>query len=228
MTLPADHPQRFLLSNEVHARPQEALHPPVRVSYLAVTIEPEERDAEHVHVAALCARYGAHPPPPDATHFSADLGPFRFTWEPHTEFTSYTFTQQGAGARPFSDPAARTVPAEWLAAIPGRTMVALHADVLDRGQPMPDASVIAAYFQGNHVVGAGVGDGAGAVFTDFRAHADGFGRILVFDRALSRRQVGRTLQRMFEIETYRVMALLALPIARSAAPRVRAMEGELG
>jgi len=228
MTLPENHPQRFLLANEVHARPQEAMQPPVRVSYLALTVDPDARDAEHAHVAALCTRYGAHPPPPDATHFSADLGPFRFTWEPHTEFTSYTFAQQGAGAQPFADPAARTVPAEWLAAIPGRTVVALHADVLDRTQRMPDASVIAAYFQGNHVVGAGVGDGAGAVFTDFRVHADGFGRILLIDRELSRRQVGRTLQRMFEIETYRVMALLALPIARSAAPRVRAMEGELG
>ncbi len=228
MSLPENHPQRFLLANEVHARPQEALQPPVRVSYLAVAVEPDSRDAEHAHVAALCARYGAHPPPADATHFSADLGPFRVTWERHTEFTSYSFSQKGAGVRPFADPAARSVPGEWLGAIPGRTVVAVHADVLDRTQPMPDAAEIAACFEGNYVVGSGVGDGAGAVFTDFRVHADGFGRVLVFDRELSRRQVGRMLQRMFEIETYRVMALLALPIARGAAPSVREMESELG
>jgi uncharacterized membrane-anchored protein len=228
VTLPENHPQRYVLANEVHARPQEALQPPVRVSYVALAVEPDGRDAEHAHVAALCARYGAHPPPADASHFTADLGPFRVAWERHTEFTSYTFTQRGGGTHPFADPAIRAVPAEWVAAIPGRTVVAVHADVLDRAQPMPDASAIAAYFEGNYVVGSGVGDGAGAVFTDFRVHADGFGRILVIDRELSRRQVGRTLQRMFEIETYRVMALLALPIARSAAPQVRAMEGELG
>jgi uncharacterized membrane-anchored protein len=226
--LPENHPQRFLLANEVHARPQEALQPPVRVSYLAVAVEPDSRDAEHAHVTVLCARYGAHPPPADATHFTADLGPFRVAWERHTEFTSYTFTQRGAAAEPFADPAIRALPAEWVAGIPGRTVVAVHADVLDRTQRMPDASVIAAYFEGNYVVGAGVGGGGGALFTDFRVHADGFGRILLFDRELSRRQVGRTLQRMFEIETYRVMALLALPIARAAAPGVRAMEGELG
>lgn len=228
MNLPENHPQRFPLANEVHARPQEALQPPVRVSYLAVMVDPEGRDREHVHVAALCARYGAHPPPADATHFSGDLGPFRVTWERHTEFTSYTFSQRGAGARPFADPAARSLPAEWLAAIPGRTVVAVHAEVLDRMQSMPDASEIAACFEGNYVVGSGVGEGAGAMFTDFRVHADGFGRVLVIDRELSRRQVGRMLQRMFEIETYRVMALLALPIARGAAPSVREMEGELG
>jgi uncharacterized membrane-anchored protein len=228
VSLPENHPQRFLLANEVHARPQEALQPPVRVSYLAVAVEPDSRHSEYAHVEALCGRYGAHPPPADATHFTADLGPFRVAWERHTEFTSYTFTQRGAATQPFTDPAIRAVPAEWVAGIPGRTVVAVHADVLERTQRMPDASVIAAYFEGNYVVGAGVGGGGGALFTDFRVHADGFGRILLIDRELSRRQVGRTLQRMFEIETYRVMALLALPIARAAAPRVRAMEGELG
>ncbi len=227
MNLPENHSQRFLLANEIHARPQEALQPPVRVSYLAVAVDPDGRDREHAHIAALCARYGAHPPPPDATHFGADLGPFRVTWERHTEFSSYMFARPGAGARPFADPAVNAVPADWLAGIPASTMVAMHADVLDRAQPMLGASAIAACFDGNHVVGAAVGDGAGDVFTDFRVHADGFGRCLVIDRELSRRQVGRTLQRLFEIETYRVMALLALPIARAAGPRVRAMESEL-
>jgi uncharacterized membrane-anchored protein len=227
MNLPENHPQRFLLANEIHARPQDPLRPPARASYLAVEVDPGQQEQEHAHIATLCVRYGAHPPPADATHFSADLGPFRVTWERHTEFSSYTFSRRGASERPFSDPAARSVPADWLAAIPGRTVVAAHADVLERTQVMPGASEIAACFQGNYVVGASVGGGAGAVFTDFRVHADGLGRFLLIDRELSRRQVGRTLQRLFEIETYRVMALLALPIARAAAPRVREMEGEL-
>lgn len=227
MKLPENHPQRFALANEIHARPQEAVQPPARVSYIAVSVEPEDRDREHAHVSALCERYGAHSPPADATHFSTDLGAFRITWERHTEFSSYTLSRPGAGGEPFSDTAAGAVPVEWLAAIPGRTVVAAHAQVLDRSQAMPSASEIAGRFHGNYVVGASVGGGAGAVFTDFRVHADGFGRFLVIDRDLSRRQVGRTLQRLFEIETYRMMALLALPIARDIGPRVRAMEHEL-
>ena len=227
MKLPENHPQRFALANEIHARPQEALQPPARASYIAVAVEPEERDQEHAHVGALCERYGAHPPPLDATHFSRDLGSFRVTWERHTEFSSYTFSRPGTGAEPFAEVAIRAVPAEWLAGIPGRTVVAAHAEVLDRALPMPGASEIARCFEGNYVVGAAIGDGAGAAFTDFRVHADGFGRFLVIDRALSRRQVGRALQRLFEIETYRMMALLALPIARTIAPRLRSMEHEL-
>ena len=227
MQLPDSHPQRFQLANEVHARPHEPLKAPERAFYLAVLLEPGDRAREHAHVAALCERYGRHPPPAEAIHFSVDLGPLRLRWERHTEFSSYTFFVRGGGAKPFAEPAARAVPPEWLAAIPGRSIVALHAELVEREKPVPSGSGIAAAFGGNYVIGAGVGDGAGAAFTDFRVHADGCGRVLVYDRELSRFQAGRTLQRLFEIETYRMMALLALPVARELAPRVAAMEREL-
>jgi len=227
MQLPDNHPQRFQLANEVHARPHEPLKAPERAFYLAVLVEPGARGEEHAHVAALCERYGRHPPPAEAIHFSADLGPLRLRWERHSEFSSYTFFVRGGSGQPFAEPAARAVPPEWLAAVPGRSIVALHAELVARDKPVPSGSGIAAAFGGNYVVGAGVGDGAGAAFTDFRVHADGCGRVLVYDRELSRYQAGRTLQRLFEIETYRMMALLALPVARELGPRVAAMEREL-
>jgi uncharacterized membrane-anchored protein len=52
-------------------------------------------------------------------------------------------------------------------------------------------------------------------------------RFVVCNRSLTERQAGRTLQRLFEIETYRMMALLALPIARRLAPRIAAIEASL-
>ncbi|MDA8107331.1 MAG: DUF3422 domain-containing protein [Betaproteobacteria bacterium] len=227
MRLPDNHPERFQLANEVHARPHEALRAPERASYLAALLEPGERAHEHAHVAALCERHRVHAPPADAIHFAAALGAFRLRWERHTEFSSYAFFVPGRSARPFAEPAVGAVPADWLRAIPGRTVAALHAELLERAAPMPGASEIAATFGGNYVVGSGVGEGAGAAFTDFRIHADGFGRLLVIDRELSRFQAGRTLQRLFEIETYRMMALLALPVARRMAPRLLEMEREL-
>jgi uncharacterized membrane-anchored protein len=185
------------------------------VFYLALLIEPAERPAEHALLRALCERYGVAAPPADAIHYSVKLGAFRLRWEKHTEFSSYAFHGEGE------------VPADWLAAIPGRTLVAATAQVHARSQPEPGAAEIAALFEHNDVVGADVGEGAAHVYTDFRIHADGFIRFAVFDRGLSRRQAGRTVQRLFEIETYRMMALLALPLARAAAPQLRDMEREL-
>lgn len=227
MQLPPSHPQRFLLANEVHARPQDALDAPERVFHLAVLTSPADREAEFAHVAALCERYGAGPPPADAIHFVADLGPFRFRWERHTEFASYTFFARGAAPRPFASPAAALVPAEWLAGIPGQTLVAASADLMPRDWQLPSPAGIAALFEGNTVVGAEIGEGAGVAFTDFRVHAEGAGRFLVVDRGMSRRQAGRMVTRLFEIETYRVLALLSLPVARAAASEVGALEREL-
>jgi uncharacterized membrane-anchored protein len=227
MPLPPDHPQRFALANEVHARPNEALTAPERASYVALLVDAEQKAREHAHVAALCERYSRHPPPVDAIHFSADLGPFRLRWERHAEFSSYTFLKSGAAERLFVAPVSTLVPAEWFAGIPGQTIVAAHAELVGRVAALPPAQEIAASFAGNYVVGAEIGEGVGAAFTDFRVHEDGFGRFLIFDRGMSRFQSGRMLQRLFELETYRVMALLTLPVARELSPRLARMERDL-
>ncbi len=227
MQAPENHDLRLELANEVHARPHEALKAPLRASYLAVLVEPADREREHAHVAALCVDAGMAPPPREPIHFSVELGAFRLRWERHAEFSSYTILRPGPDPGRFSDPAAAIVPGTWLREIPGRTLAAAHAELRERPAAMPPASEIAAAFEGNYVVGAEVGEGVAAAFTDFRIHADGFGRFLVIDRGLSRYQAGRTLQRLFEIETYRMMALLALPIARAVSPQLGGMEREL-
>ncbi|MFM2398859.1 MAG: hypothetical protein RL341_1016, partial [Pseudomonadota bacterium] len=62
LRLPADHAERFILAEEVHARPSEALEAPVRASYLAVLVDPDARASERNHLAALCERFGVVPP----------------------------------------------------------------------------------------------------------------------------------------------------------------------
>ena len=75
-------------------------------------------------------------------------------------------------------------------------------------------------------MGAGVASSAGIAFTDFRIR-DGFSRLLVFDRGMTPRQAGRSMQRLLEIDTYRMMALLALPVAQSLTPWLNDAEREL-
>jgi uncharacterized membrane-anchored protein len=245
---PPDHPLRLSLADEVHARPPEPLDTPARATYVAVLVDPEQRAAEHAHVVRLCGQHGVAPPPPDASHFSAELGAVKFKWERHGEFSGFTFFTPGLGSQPFGEPAAALLPPGWLAALPGATIVAAHAQLIGLpsasglgdsplGRPgglMPcgggplDAATLAAHFNGNIVIGAEIGEGgAGLAYTDFRVHADGFARFLVCNRSFTPRQAGRMLQRMFEIEAYRMMALLALPIARRQAPRIVAVERAL-
>ena len=128
--LPADHPLRIQLNDEVHARPPESLVAPTRLTYLALFSDMEAREGGFNAVCALAERFGAVPPSPGANHYSADLGPFRVKWERHTEFHRYKFIVSGTGTDPFDDPASAAGPADWRASLPGQVMGATHVALL--------------------------------------------------------------------------------------------------
>lgn len=225
--LPADHPERLVLADEVHARPPEPLELPSRASYVAVLVDPADRDAERRHIEALFASAGLAPPAAGVTQFSAQVGAVRVKWERHGEFSGYTFIARGLSPQPFSEPPASLLPEGWLQAVPGRTIVAAHAKLVGAGDLLPDPAALAEHFEGNILVGAGVGEGAGYAFTDFRVHDDGCTRFVLLDRSFTQRQAGRMMQRLFEIEAYRMLALLALPLARQQSARITAIESSV-
>jgi uncharacterized membrane-anchored protein len=225
--LPPDHPDRSFLAEEVHARPPEALESPSRITYVAVLVDRADRDREWQQVVALCKHFEVEPPPRDASHFATDLSALRLKWERHGEFSGFTFVVAGLSPAPFSDPPILRLPTGWLAGIPGRTIFAAHAKIVPMGPREPDAGFLATHFGEQLVVGAEIGGGAGFAFTDFRVHGDGFERFVIVDRSFTPRQSGRMVQRLFEIEAYRMMALLALPLVRPVAAEIVADEQAL-
>ena len=229
-SLPPDHPLRAELTNEVHARPYATISAPLRACHLAVISGESGRDADRAHLADLCRRFSVAPPGPGDNHLMADFGSFRLKWERHTEFASYSITCAGnSPAQPFSEPVTKLLPEDWLAAMPGEMIVAIQAEVEPQEAPRRDVADLAALFQTENIASSLVSGGAAEVWMDFALDSDGFGRLLIQDRGLRPRQAGRLLQRLLEIETYRVMALLGLPLAREAAAVLtKANEGMVG
>ncbi len=225
--LPSNHPLRIQLNDEVHARPPELLVAPTRLSYLALFSDTAAREGGFSAVCALAECYGAAPPSPRANHYSADLGPFRLKWERHTEFVRYKFIVAGVGPEPFDDPAIAAVPADWLASLPGQVMVATHVALLPPDPDDANALATARRLFPGVLVGSAVSSGAAAAFADFRVRPDGFSRVLVQDRNMTPAQAGRVVQRLMEIDTYRIMALLALPVAQALAPEIARCEREV-
>ncbi len=223
------HRWRERLAAELHARPPAPVASPARISRLALVTGEATAAAERGHLAALLGRFGVAGPPEDASHFSAEMPRAGWTlvWERHTEFSTYTVRVSGAAAEPFAESALARLPGDWLAGLPGELLVAVELVLLAPEQAAPMAEDLTRVFGGRAPAGSLVSSGRAAVWTDFVLRDDGAVRMLVHDRGLTRGQSGRLVQRLLEIETYRMMALLALPLAREVAPKVTAMERRL-
>ncbi len=132
-----DHPLRYPLTGELHARPFAELGAPGRALFLAIkqTGAAAERDAntDRAHLTAFIDRHGGTHPAPDANHYSADFGRFRLKWERHTEFVSYTLYEEGPVGTLFQAALARYFPDDWLAAAPGAVIAAIQIEVIEAG-----------------------------------------------------------------------------------------------
>lgn len=222
-----EHPLRDQLDKEIRARPYIPLNVPERISHIAVMTGEHAAEEERVHVAFLCERFDVAPPQEGRTHFVADMGPFRLRWERHTEFSTYTFLRNEVCEEPFKHPVIEFVPQEWIEQMPGQVMNAVHLELEDNQAPRRKNAEVSRYFGGHTYVGCAIAGGAAEMCTDMRVHEDRFVRILMRDISMTPRQAGRVIQRILEIETYRVMALLGLPLAREASPRIRHIDESL-
>ncbi|MBK6293000.1 MAG: DUF3422 domain-containing protein [Rhodoferax sp.] len=226
---PRQHPQRVALHNEIHARPPEALDPPLAISHVVMVCDAAEREASRAHLAALLRDQHLPSPEQGCTHLRMDVGPFRIRWELHTEFVTWTFSrplQTAALAERLPEAATQVVPHEWLAALPGQCLTSLQVWVLPISEFDRD-TLVKQMLQEDSLVASTVAHGYGEVYTDFALHADGSSRMVLLAGGMTPRRLGRLVQRLLEIETYRMAALLGLPAARDAATVLAFAEREL-
>ena len=228
-------PERLRLANELHARPYPQLSGPCRAIYLAVRPEAgdrRDREADRRRLIALIDRHGGPHPQPDAAHYSADLGRFTLKWEAHSEFVTYTLFARDVASEPFEGSALSLLPEDWLADIGG----VIAASALVRVEVAPDEAAAEARFFGGlqqhfaaeSLAAAWVIGRDALVASDFRIHETGFARIAVVVReGVGPRRLGRIVQHLLEVESYKAFALTALPVARMVNAKVTEVEGAL-
>ena len=224
-----NHSLRIPLAAEVHSRPSLRLSGPETLTHLAVYLgaEPGQGGLQHALLAELCMHFGVAGPHQDAKYFFHDFGAFRLQWEAHTEFSTYTFAEQRAAQgtleHAFDQVPLRHIPEKWLHRLEGTVMAATHVVLLSFESTLAEMRQA---FGANLLVGTDSQNFA-KVWTDFAIAPDGFGRVVVQDLGMQYQQAGRLVQRVLEIETYRMMALLGLPHAQQAGPVLNAIESEL-
>lgn len=224
------HPLREVLYNELHSRPFQVIPSPARITHLALQVNESQKAAQFRHLQKLHEWLG-YDIPEQATHcYEKTFGHFRIRWEQHLEFTTYTLIHLSPERSddPFSESAIVNLPPAWLAALPGTLVAGFHIAIEDaRAVEEPEPVQVKPWFEHMRLIGSNALDGAARIWTSFQLHHDGLGRLLVYNKQLSDSQLGRLVQRLVEIETYRLMALLALPDARRISPLLGDMDEQL-
>ena len=229
-------PDRFALSNELHARPFPELKAPCRAAFVAI-MEPEnaadrDRAADMAHLLALLDRYGAAHPAPGANHQSCKLGRGFLKWEQHTEFVTYTIFSEGVAERPFDGEIYSLFPKDWLAEAPGQILTSC----LVRVEEFADEDEIEARLRGDlptwfvpeSLAVSSVIDRTAVISGDFRIDEQGHVRFAVLVRkGTGERRLGRIVQRLLEIETYKSASMLTLPVARNVSREVAGLNRSL-
>lgn len=234
--LPPDDSLRLALHNEVHARPTAEITLPALVVYVAVLNHAVSVDAEHAHLCRLPGQADVARSRMDGNFLRVDLPDCTVKWERHSEFSRYSIVQAmpdhaDLDAREPDLPAGLAVNPEWLRAIPGRTMVAIKLALLsgEVDDPQPLVQRIRAWFGAAPIAASVVGtDGYAVVASDFTLRPTGFSRMLVVAPATtSPSRAGRVAQRLLELETYRMMALLGLPVAKALGTMLAQAEAQV-
>lgn len=222
-----EYSERQMLHAELNADIYELVSIPLQLSHLVLLSDRQWVGQERNLVIQLCERFGVKILNGNFDQLSVELGLFRLRWERHTEYSTYTFYGTGPFDVPFAKPTISYVPRDWLASLPGEVLVATHIALDDRRRPSRSLSELATLFASNTVIGSKVSGGSASVWSDNQIHPDGFTRILIHDDNLRSRQVGRLVQRLLEIETYRMLAILPLTMTRDVIPQLEQYEDQL-
>lgn len=215
-----EHPFRAAIMDEVHARPVDIIPPQCRIRRLVFVMSSKAGSTARAldRFATFCAAAGHARPDPARRQFSFDLNERHVTWEFHTEFVTITW-------RGNLDDAASEPDDIGLEAIGDSLLIAsARVDVIE------DAKIPERLLSGFNLASlcvVNVDDGGGQVATDFVADESRVTRYELAAGSLTTLRRSILAKRLLEIDTYRNMALLGLPLARDAAPQLRSIELEL-
>jgi uncharacterized membrane-anchored protein len=214
------HEGRPVALGEVHARPHPLIEAPRVLVQLAFMTEGGSIVDQAV-LAELSRRLGIAAPDRLARHHAMKWGKGALSWERHTEFSTYLWDcpADARTGNPLDDsPFGNGFNA------PGAVISGVRLDIR---KWTPQNERLIAGLDPASLCYSLVENGKAAVVTDFRQDGDGLTRLLILDGGMSPARTGALSQRLIEIETYRTLAMLGLPLAHSLSPRMRRSEDRL-
>ena len=215
-----DHPMRDRIVSEMHLRRLPPLMAPCRLTQVVLLVEPTDREEELRGVRDLAAETGESQV--FERHARGALSATEhWIWERHSEASTLTLIAEVDGA-PIDLGGHNARGRGWLTASPGLVIRAVKIVV-----GVDEASVSTAVQSLDQEEVISCRQGRARIWSDFKVHGDGWGRLVIAAGGSHPADLGRLVQRVQELGNYRNMALLALPMVQAESARLDRMETDL-
>ncbi|MCI4661584.1 MAG: DUF3422 domain-containing protein [Neomegalonema sp.] len=231
MQLHSDHPVRVPMIEELHARPFHPLRAPAQViHYSVLNALPMPQRLERP--TQILSAFAGQPVSLGAAVHVFEQPGMVLKFERHSEFDAYTLFVEGNGEAPFEKPLDRLLAPALKDAALSDVVVAARLEVIPSGNEaqMTEAMIheMTPLFKRESLAVSWAAGRQAMVMGDFQRDEDGLTRFAVLtDPQIGLRRLGRVVQRLIEVETYRAMAMLALPVARERGARLHAISADL-
>ena len=160
--------------------------------------------------------------------FYQDFGLFSLRWERHLEYSTYTFIHQAPLTdQPFVKNAIDYVPSNWFEKMPGQVIAAVHLVIESESIEKARTHKVEQFFDNMSLIASAPVHSQAKVWSSFKLHEDGFGRFLIYQEDLSAAQLGRLAQQLLQLDTYRLMATLGLPLAQAINSELNQLDIQL-
>ena len=212
-----EHPARPAALSELHARPPMRIHGEQALILRHVfAFEQRYAGRDDALIETLCREAGIAPPASRARALHFQWRGLEARWERHNEFVTYTFVSRSGQA----EPSLMEIDNRLRTGQPGPLGTKLQLRVT-RAQELPQLDP-------RFTCASRIGKGRALLQTSFTDNADGAVELELACAQVPDSEAGSLAQSVLELEMYRMLALLALPIARQVGAMVRDTEVHLG
>ena len=226
------HPDRKRLSDELHARPFHDFDGAGRFIRYVFLYESTDQDIVS-HINNWLSSQDRMPLDDTEKFRRETFDNYVFRIERHTEFVTIGFIMKGEVVRTgladgaFDKSAWPDLPFSVIEAMPGDLFHAIWIEIGGRPPTKLDPLKVQFMLNSRAEASSQISDGAGQLHCSFDIDENGFSRGVLFQQGITAARMGRLVLRVIEMETYRMLALLGLPVAREHLASLVQIERDL-
>lgn len=224
-----EHPLRNELIDEIHARSFHDFSGLGRfIRYIYLTPDDDSECFDYIN--EYLSSHGKPKISDNQKFLRVEFGEFAIRIERHTEFFTISFLdkeqpdKRGLAEGAFDPSALPYLPFDWINEMPCDVFHAIWLEV--GGKPISLLSQVEAklLLKSRAAPANLISDKSAQLYLGFDRDDNGFTRAVIFNITLAPIRMGRVVQRVVEMETYRFIAMMGLAIVKEHSPTVSKLD----